>query len=146
MKKKLNHGQTDNQLYELLEHFDIDINKIDFIDNIFNNDYELEEGNYIINIGKILSGGTHWTCFKLYKNYLFYYDSFGFRPNTIIVDFCRDNDLRLLYNIDEFQSLNEELCGLYCILFLLLDSHLFIKDKKTFNQVLDEMKYWKITP
>ncbi len=144
-KLKLNNGQTDQQLYELLDYFDIDINKIDFVSTLFDND-ELEEGNYIINIGPINTNGTHWVCFKLYKNYFFYYDSFGFRPNKIILEFCNENNLRLLYNIDQFQDLKESLCGLYCILFLLLDKYMFVTDKKSFNSLLEEMKHWIIHP
>lgn len=143
-KKSLGNGQTDKELLELANILNIDINSIDFLENLLKND--LEEGNYITNLDDVEGGGTHWVGFKLYKNYCFYYDSFGFRPELGLIKFCKDNNLKCIFNIDQFQDLKESLCGLYVMLFFLLDSHLFIKDKSTYNQVLEEMKYWKIEP
>lgn len=141
--KTLKDGQSESDLLELANILNINIDGIDFTENLFKNN-EIEEGNYITNIGNLKSGGTHWTGFKLYNNYLFYYDSFGYRPKNIIVDFCKKNDLKLLYNIDEFQDLKESLCGLYVMLFFLLDNYSFVKNKKDFDQLLNEMKHWII--
>ena len=141
--KTLKDGQSESDLLELANILNINIDGIDFTENLFK-DNEIEEGNYITNIGKLKSGGTHWVGFKLFGNYLFYYDSFGYRPKNIIVDFCKKNDLKLLYNLDEFQDLKESLCGLYVMLFFLLDSYSFIKNKKDFDQLLNEMKHWII--
>lgn len=140
--KSLKNGQSDKDLFELAKILNIKLDAIDFDKNLFKND--ITEGNYFTNLGELPSGGTHWVGFKLYKNYLFYYDSFGFRPKKIIIDFCKINDLKLLYNIDEFQNLKSALCGLYVMLFFLLDSYSFVKNKSDFDQLLNEMKFWEI--
>ena len=34
-------------------------------------------GNYIINLDRTQTTGTHWSCFILYPTKLVYYDSYG---------------------------------------------------------------------
>jgi hypothetical protein len=142
--KKLNNGQSDLDLYEVAEFLNIKIIKIDFINELFKYNNKLQNGNYIGNLDSKTKKGTHWIGIKIYNNILVYYDSFGFRPPNLIIDYCKNNNLKCYFSINETQDLKEEICGLYVLLFFLLDSHNHITNKETFNQNLNEMKYWKI--
>lgn len=142
--KKLNKGQTDKDLLEVADFLNIKITKIDFINELFKDNNKLQNGNYIGNLDSKTKIGTHWIGIKIYNDILIYYDSFGFRPPNIIVDYCKNNKIKCYFSLNETQDLKEEICGLYVLLFFLLDSHNHITNKETFNQNLNEMKYWKI--
>ena len=143
-KKSLAKGQTDHDLYQVANNLNLEIDDIDFVKDLFSE--PLEDGNYIANLGNRNNGGTHWVGIILKGNLLAYFDPFGFRPPEIIVKYCKDNNIRCLFSMNQTQKLNEYICGLYCILYFLISSYHRVKDKKSFNEVLEEMKYWSIIP
>jgi len=143
LKSMLN-GQTDQDLLKIAEYYNININDIDFIDNIFADN--IENGNYICNLDKGLVKGTHWVAFIKNNNEIGYFDSFGFRPPLILENYCKQNNLKCFFNLNQFQNINSSLCGLYCLLFLLIGSNMTFYNKKSFNDILDEMKFWSISP
>jgi hypothetical protein len=73
-------------------------------------------GNYIINMGGVKQGGTHWValCIDQHKN-IFYFDSFGCLPPEDVLDFIRLFKRGYGYNIREIQDINSELCGYFCL-------------------------------
>jgi hypothetical protein len=142
--KSLKNGQNDKDLLQVADHLNININKIDFINELFKDNTILKDGNYIGNLDT-KNNGTHWIAFIIYKDILAYYDSFGFRMPNIIVNYCKKHNLKCYFSINETQDLKEQICGLYCILFLLLSSHNHIINKETFNENLNEMRYWSIS-
>ena len=82
--------------------------------------YKIKNGCYIINLdsNKIMEG-THWTAFYKDGNTINYFDSFGFPPPEDTLKQLKNNCTNGFYNDIEYQSLNTNTCGLFCIYFLL---------------------------
>lgn len=78
-------------------------------------------GCYIINIqDHDVGNGTHWTCLILTKSTAIYFDSYGISiPSDILQFIKRFNTLeKIIYSIDQIQSMKSIYCGWYCIYFL----------------------------
>ena len=61
-------------------------------------------------------GGTHWTCFHLKGNKLFYFD--GFQSSGT---FLGQKSLELIsFHNFKFQDKNGRVCGSYCYYFFYL--------------------------
>ena len=74
---------------------------------------ELKQGWYVINLQSSNAGnGSHWTCFKVSQNDLWYNDSMGFPPPTEVIKKCKNN---LYYNKKEIQDIHSTACGWFCI-------------------------------
>ena len=79
----------------------------------------ITNGSYIINIGD--GSGTHWTCLYIKNQEGFYYDSYAVAPENDLIDILNTNSkvTKIIYNNDfQFQGLEEQLCGIYCLMFL----------------------------
>lgn len=85
------------------------INKDDLKYIDINND----NNNYIINIDKYDSDGTHWV--SIYKNY--YFDSYALKPPNIIEEYFKNG---YYMNDKQIQPLNNKsfYCGWVCLMFL----------------------------
>jgi len=71
---------------------------------------------YIINLDNTNGIGTHWTCLSTFDNYIYYFDSFGLPPPTIIKKFTNSiGEKKLYYNDYQYQSENSTICGWFCI-------------------------------
>lgn len=114
--------------FELLSNIDLEVYckmlKIPLIDilnkNLFNN-IKPKLGAYIINLQDAGDGGgTHWTALLITNTYAIYYDSFGGHiPKDILKFIRRYNKLiKIIYSIDQIQSLSSVFCGYYCLYFL----------------------------
>ena len=90
-----------------------------------NQNFNLQNGNYIINLDDYRNSGTHWTCFIKDKKNIYYFDSYGAYPPLEIINLCDKYNLNLFYNKDDIQEFKSILCGFFCVgLF-----H-YLKDKK----------------
>lgn len=67
----------------------------------------------VINLASTNTAGTHWVALQRSKGVSYYFDSYGLRPPTEIVNYCRGD--QILYNKKKFQNLGstEEEC-LHC--------------------------------
>jgi hypothetical protein len=147
--RDLKKGQTDKDLYDFAFHYNITINKIDFLENINLN----QKGYYIINLDgadvkdkKTFKQGTHWVVLIIKNTVFYYFDSFGFRSPITIEEYCKKNKIKLYYNTIQFQKLNEYICGFYCLLFLYITQNVYRKldSKFDFYNILQEYKHWDI--
>ena len=82
--------------------------------------YTPVEGGYIINIGNLNTGGTHWVCFIIDESYIVYFDSFGVRPPDDVKRFIYRFNFKshvngIIYSTQQIQGLKSNLCGYYCI-------------------------------
>lgn len=93
----------------------------------------LKDGNYIVNLDKYGSQGTHWTCFVKKGKKVYYFDSFGMYPFQDLVNICNRNKLEILYNANIIQDPKSILCGYFCIGFLN-----FVKNSKA-NEMIDKV-------
>lgn len=136
MKKKYlidNYGLTsDDQLRKLAIDIGININYIGFAENI----KKPLTGLNIINLGDHQIGGTHWTSVYVNGKNSFYYDSFAAPPEDILLKYLPKN---VIYN-DYFQSqdINEELCGIWALVFLKNMSTL--KKNASLNEIFNKFK------
>jgi len=74
----------------------------------------------VINMDNSNGPGTHFTCFFNHPNkeYVYYYDSYGIVPPTLIKKFLLSSGKIIAYNTTQFQPINSSLCGYYCIYVL----------------------------
>jgi len=80
-----------------------------------------KEGCYIINLQDSYDGsGTHWVALYLNKKIAIYFNSFGISIPTVILNFVRrfDKNIKIIYSIDQIQTMKSIFCGYYCIYFL----------------------------
>lgn len=78
----------------------------------------------IFNTGDSTTSGEHFVC--LYKNRknIFYFDSFGNKPDDKnILLFLKKFNVKLIWNSVKIQSDNSNFCGFYCLAFLLSIEH-----------------------
>lgn len=69
----------------------------------------------IINLGSILSNGTHWTCYFKNQNQAVYFDSYGdVKPPKELVSYLNVENLE--YNTDRIQTFDDPpICGHLCL-------------------------------
>ena len=97
----LSNGQTDSQLEDVCLYKNIDLTGIYMI-----NDFDFNKnGNYILNLDNDDRGGTHWVACIINNKYIFYFDSFGYKPPEIIKSkfkFCLSTSFILvkLFNLN----------------------------------------------
>ena len=109
----LNNGSSspDDLLY-IADKLHLDI---DFIGSMYTlPPKKLTNGNYIILITPsidVTSG--HWVAFKVTKNKIEYYDSYGVPPPNIFT-----KERKVYYNTKQIQNLSQQHCGIYSLLFL----------------------------
>ncbi len=107
---------SDVTLRDLAKTFGIKLNWIGFEENL----PKPKQGAYIINIGDN-NIGTHWVCLNIDKNKnALYFDSYAVSPSNDIILWADRNKIKNIYwnNAEQFQNLDEELCGLWCIVAL----------------------------
>src|SRR5438093_6001328 len=84
---------------------------------------ELYPTAVVVNTDPEHKPGTHWIAYYFDKNaHLDYFDSYGFDPTTFdgLSKFAADNSNSVSYNDLQLQGFNTDVCGHYCIAFLVL--------------------------
>ena len=93
-------------------------------------------GNYIINLDRTQTTGTHWCCFIIYNTKLVYYDSFGIingiPPEVISFGKRFNPNIKFIFNYD----VNQDTKSIYCGWFVLFFIWFFNKNKKCPNKRL----------
>ena len=93
-------------------------------------------GNYIINLDRSETNGTHWSCFIIYPSKLVYYDSFGvinqIPPEVIQFGKRFNPSIKFVFNYDVIQDTNSIYCGWFVLYFI----YFFNKNKKCQNKRL----------
>lgn len=80
---------------------------------------KISMGAYIINLGDLNSGGTHWVCCYLDDDLTpFYFDPFGFIPSPEIINYFMKTKQRIKYSVDPVQDIKSSRCGYWCLYFL----------------------------
>ena len=70
----------------------------------------------IINLGDLMSGGTHWTCYIKNGKRVVYFDSFGEAPPPTELEKYLNMDKGIFYNCDRYQDYNDPpICGHLCL-------------------------------
>lgn len=81
-----------------------------------------QNGGYIINLGDDNVGGSHWTAMWIDHTTAFYFDSFAVPMEDIVIkkiELNNPNVETIIYNdFFEFQGIEENLCGIWCVIFL----------------------------
>lgn len=99
--------------------------KIPYFDGVFMRD-ELKKKRkrnkkrecWILNHGSSQTNGTHWTALARSNNTAFYFDSFGKLPPPFeVLDYLGD-DIKLYYNVRQYQNYGSSVCGHLCLRFL----------------------------
>ena len=87
--------------------------------------------NFIINLQDSNQPGSYWMALKRVNNTIFVFDSFGigYIPVGIFKVF---KNLKIITNIYRIQDISSNLCGMFCVLFILYD----IKSKNGFIKFL----------
>ena len=85
----------------------------------------------IINLQDSNQPGSHWIALKRVNNTIFVFDSFGigYIPMDIFKIY---KNYKIITNIYRIQDIPSNLCGMFCILFILYD----IKSKNNFINFL----------
>ncbi len=107
---------SDATLTKICKDLKIKLNYIGFEHLIHNQNYK--NGGYILNIGD--DTGTHWVCLNVLDKDVFYFDSFAVPMNNEVIQWCNQHNVKKLSwnNVEQFQQLDENLCGIWCILAL----------------------------
>ena len=76
--------------------------------------------NMIINLQDSNQSGSHWIALKRVNNTIFVFDSFGigYIPVGIFKVF---KNLKIITNVYKIQDISSNLCGMFCVLFILYD-------------------------
>ena len=86
----------------------------------------------ILNIDDSSGDGTHWTCLYSKGGKCLYFDSYGFIPPVEVQNYC--NDKERYCNTFKIQTLNEVICGHYCLYVLYK-----LNNESSFRDVLNEL-------
>lgn len=105
---------SDSQLKQIAKDLHIDLNWIGYEHHL----PKYQNGGYILNIGD--NTGTHWQGLYVLGKQVFHFDSFAVPPNNEIFYWCQKNKVQNLdfNNKEQFQQLDENMCGIWCIVFL----------------------------
>jgi hypothetical protein len=74
--------------------------------------------SFVINIGNLNIGGTHWTCLYIKNKSAIYYDSFGENMPQECIQFLKKNNIKYKESMVHTQEINDTSCGYYCLAFL----------------------------
>ena len=75
--------------------------------------------------------GSHWIALKRVNSVIYVFDSFGIGYVPVSV-FGVFKNVKIITNIYRIQDISSNLCGLFCVLFILYD----IKSKNDFIKFL----------
>ena len=104
-----------------------------FISCFFKDQVKLigDNKSIIINLQNSNEPGSHWIALKRVKNTIFIIDSFGigYLPMAIFKVY---KNFKLITNIYRIQDISSNLCGMFCVLFILYD----IKSRNDFIKFL----------
>ena len=79
---------------------------------------------YIVNSDLSSQKGHHWLAFYFDKNKNgYFFDSYGNSPQRygqVFVNFLFQNAIKYQYNSSKLQNDHSDVCGQYCVLFLML--------------------------
>lgn len=118
---------------------------INVMDNIKNNKKKI---GIVFNLDKHYDSGSHWVAMfvDLYKNHIYYFDSYGFDPEEEIdvlikriMKQAKENKLPMKYEKNDIRhQYNNSECGVYCMDFIvrLLKGESFKSIKS--NKIKDE--------
>lgn len=107
---------TDSDLLYMCQKLNIPIvnNKV-YMNNEFNIEGPLKDGNYIINLDDLYQKGTHWVALIKDRNVIYYFDSFATAP---FFEFTHIKEYKFIFNSRQLQSLDSDSCGYWVILWL----------------------------
>ena len=80
--------------------------------HIYPRDSKIISDKGFVNIDNGSKGGTHWTCFIVKDNKLYYFDSFGGALDKFLLE---QLSKPIVYHIYKIKSENSKLCGSYCL-------------------------------
>jgi hypothetical protein len=107
---------SNTQLANFAKSIGLPLIEINFAEDITIN----SDGAYIINLGDLHIGGTHWTGLWIEANQAFYFDSYGVAPEDILIAKIQsyNSSIEISFNDGyEFQLFDEELCGMWVLMF-----------------------------
>ena len=85
--------------------------------NIYPRDSKIHSDKGFVNIDNGSQGGSHWTCFIVKDNKLYYFDGFGGQPDKFLL---KELPKPIIYHNYNIQGLNSKLSGSYCLDFFYL--------------------------
>ena len=91
----------------------------------------IDNNKSIINLQDSNTAGSHWIALKRVRNDIFVFDSFGVGYIPIGI-FKVYKNYKMITNIYRIQDISSNLCGMFCVLFILYD----IKNKNDFIKFL----------
>jgi len=98
---------TSFDLEQLCQQYNISMNGVYCRDEI---PHRLHDGWYMLNLDRASGEGTHWCCWYIGKQNL-YFDSFGFPPPKEL-----ERGLQTYtYSGRKIQNLNSDSCGWFCL-------------------------------
>lgn len=71
----------------------------------------------IVNLDSVVGKGTHWVCYSKRGNNVEYFDSFGVKPPTELINYFGKN-AKITYNCEQIQKIDEIICGHLCLQWL----------------------------
>lgn len=117
MENYFNRRTSDVELKEICKKLHIQLHGVFMKDEL---PKTLKNGNYIMNLDSSTGSGTHWVCFHKKGNELAYFDSFGTEPPQEAYEIMTKGKKTMAYYSDKVvQDTKSNICGFYCILFLL---------------------------
>jgi hypothetical protein len=114
LKKK---GISNFDIYNLCEKLKVPLNDILMRDQIENK--QLQDGNYVFNMDTSDGRGNHWCSFVLDNKTIYYFDSYGMPCAEECVTAWDRVGYKIKCNSVHIQDLKSQLCGFYCIYFLI---------------------------
>ena len=87
----------------------------------------------ILNLSLTKQPGTHWVSIVRHSDVLYYFDSLGNDPmfDKYLSTFLSHQNVRFFFNLEQLQSSNSTVCGVYCAIFLAL-----VKDLNSYKDFL----------
>ena len=119
LKKKLTLPPHPLTNFEIQEYYQNEprFNGVFSRDNLPNNDNNIKNGAYVINLDEYHDIGTHWVALYLNNKIAIYFHSFGVEhiPKEIMKFIARKKIITNIYSIQAYDSI---MCGYFCIRFI----------------------------
>ena len=132
---------SNNDLKAISRYLNIPYPTICFDEDLLNIKRKLGTQYFVLNLGSLKDGGTHWVglCLRNRGKEMLYFDSFGAPYPQTVAQYCA-KCTKKGYNSTQIQDIHSNLCGWYVLMWL---AHIQKTEKNMYEATNDYVNlFW----